>query len=105
MMDGCIAISSMTRPCRDGGRDAIGIYRFGPKRDPIAIDFALEAKCKGMESGVGVRLVGAADFAFAPPAVRRSGYHILLGRARVQRIAGRRTSCNRDFGPGTLPRS
>jgi len=55
LMDGRIAISSMTRPYRDGGRDAIGVYRFGPKGDPIAIDFALEAKCKGIDSGVGVK--------------------------------------------------
>jgi hypothetical protein len=55
MMDGRIEISSVTRRYRDGGRDAIGVYRFGPKADPIAIDFALEAKCKGIESGVGVK--------------------------------------------------
>jgi hypothetical protein len=37
MMDGRIAISSMTRPYRDGGRDAIRVYRLGPKGDPIRI--------------------------------------------------------------------
>lgn len=55
MMGGRIEISSITRRYRDGGRDAVGLYRFGPKNDPIAIDFALEAKCKGIESGVGVK--------------------------------------------------
>jgi hypothetical protein len=55
MMDGRIQISEVTRPYRDGGRDAIGMYQFGPKADPIAIDFALEAKCKPLKRGVGVK--------------------------------------------------
>jgi hypothetical protein len=58
MMDGRLQITEVTRRHRDGGRDAIGVYRFGPKADPIAIDFALEAKCKGIESGVGVKELG-----------------------------------------------
>jgi hypothetical protein len=35
----------VTRPSRDGGRDAIGQYAIGPPADPIRLDFALEAKC------------------------------------------------------------
>lgn len=45
----------MTRPSRDGGRDAIGTYRLGPPSDLILIDFALEAKCYAPQSSVGVR--------------------------------------------------
>jgi hypothetical protein len=45
----------MTRPSRDGGRDAVGQYRLGPASDPIKIDFALEAKCYGPLNSVGVR--------------------------------------------------
>lgn len=45
----------MTRPSRDGGRDAVGQYRLGPANDPIKIDFALEAKCYGPLNSVGVR--------------------------------------------------
>lgn len=45
----------MTRPSRDGGRDAVGQYRLGPAGDPIKIDFALEAKCYGPLNSVGVR--------------------------------------------------
>lgn len=45
----------MTRPSRDGGRDAIGTYRLGPPSDLIRIDFALEAKCYAPHSSVGVR--------------------------------------------------
>ena len=47
----------VTRPSRDGGRDAIGSYVVGPDADPIAIDFALEAKCYAMTSSVGVKEV------------------------------------------------
>ncbi|MFD3406700.1 restriction endonuclease [Kribbella sp. NPDC058693] len=45
----------VTRPSRDGGRDAIGKYMLGPPSDPIAIDFALEAKCYSPDTSVGVR--------------------------------------------------
>lgn len=34
----------ITRPTRDGGRDAIGKYRIGPDSEPISLDWALEAK-------------------------------------------------------------
>jgi hypothetical protein len=47
----------MTKPSRDGGRDAIGTYRIGPPDDLIRIDFALEAKCYAAHSSVGVREV------------------------------------------------
>ncbi|WP_051897753.1 restriction endonuclease [Sciscionella sediminilitoris] len=45
----------LTRPSRDGGRDAIGKYHLGPPTDRIAIDFALEAKCYAPTNPVGVR--------------------------------------------------
>jgi Restriction endonuclease AspBHI N-terminal len=35
----------VTRPWRDGGRDAVGEYLLGPHSDPVAVEFALEAKC------------------------------------------------------------
>ena len=35
----------VTRPWRDGGRDAVGDYLLGPDADPVAVEFALEAKC------------------------------------------------------------
>lgn len=47
----------VTRPSRDGGRDAVGAYVLGPPASPISIDFALEAKCYGPGNGVGVREV------------------------------------------------
>jgi hypothetical protein len=48
----------VTRPSRDGGRDAVGKYRLGPGVDPIILEFALEAKCYDPDGGgLGVRLV------------------------------------------------
>ena len=47
----------VTRPSRDGGRDAIGKYSLGPPDDLVRIDFALEAKCYGPLNSVGVREV------------------------------------------------
>jgi hypothetical protein len=45
----------VTRPSRDGGRDAVGEYVIGPASDPVAIDFALEAKCYGATTSVRVK--------------------------------------------------
>jgi hypothetical protein len=45
----------VTRPWRDGGRDAIGDYLIGPASDRVAVEFALEAKCYSPGNGVGVR--------------------------------------------------
>ncbi|MFF9557047.1 restriction endonuclease [Streptomyces albus] len=45
----------VTRPSRDGGRDAVGTYMLGPTTNPISIDFALEAKCYSPSHSVGVR--------------------------------------------------
>jgi AspBHI-like restriction endonuclease/restriction endonuclease len=44
----------VTRPWRDGGRDAVGNYHLGPNLDPLAVEFALEAKCYGPDNSVGV---------------------------------------------------
>lgn len=45
----------VTRPWRDGGRDAIGTYKIGENSGGIEVDFALEAKCYSMSKGVGVK--------------------------------------------------
>lgn len=49
-----IATLDVTRPSRDGGRDAIGQMRLGRGASAILVDFALEAKCYATGS-VGVR--------------------------------------------------
>lgn len=48
----------LTRPWRDGGRDAIGLYtiKTGGKVNPVLkIDCALEAKCYSPQNSVGVK--------------------------------------------------
>ncbi len=50
-----VAQLDVTRPSRDGGRDAVGKVRMGTGPGAIVIDFALEAKCYGPSNSVGVR--------------------------------------------------
>jgi len=45
----------LTRPTRDGGRDAIGQFRIGEGPSAVDIDFALEAKCYAINKPVGVK--------------------------------------------------
>lgn len=45
----------LTRPWRDGGRDGLGKYRICLPETYITVEFALEAKCKELANGVGVR--------------------------------------------------
>lgn len=47
----------VTRPSRDGGRDAVGKLELGPSEDPVHLGFALEAKCYAPDNGVDVRMV------------------------------------------------
>ncbi len=52
-----VARLDLTRPWRDGGRDGIGRLRIGRSPAAIEVDFALEAKCYGVNNAVGVREV------------------------------------------------
>ena len=57
-MDGNFVDFSLTRPWRDGGRDAIGYYSIsagGKANYPLRIDCALEAKCYAPDNAVHVR--------------------------------------------------
>ena len=45
----------LTRPVRDGGRDAIGKYLIGRKTSSVLVDFSIEAKCYNTSNSVGVR--------------------------------------------------
>lgn len=55
LMDPNIVSIDVTRPWRDGGRDAVGLYRIGTSSDNIEVEFALEAKCFDINNSVGVR--------------------------------------------------
>ena len=50
-----IAALDLTRPSRDGGRDAVGQLRIGAGAASVLVDFAMEAKCYAPTSPVGVR--------------------------------------------------
>ncbi|MFT3987958.1 restriction endonuclease [Aestuariivirga sp.] len=50
-----IAGMDVTRPSRDGGRDAVGLLRVGSGPSSILVDFALEAKCYTPPTAVGVK--------------------------------------------------
>jgi hypothetical protein len=45
----------LTRPYRDGGRDATGVYHIGKGQSSIEVTFALEAKCYSPSTSVGVK--------------------------------------------------
>lgn len=55
LMDENIISCDNTRPWRDGGRDAIGVYRIGKGQAYTDVKFALEAKCYKLTSGCGVK--------------------------------------------------
>jgi hypothetical protein len=57
LMDKNFVSFDLTRPSRDGGRDAVGLYRIGHGVSAILVDFALEAKCYDTKNSVGVREV------------------------------------------------
>lgn len=50
-----IITCDLTRPWRDGGRDATGTFHIGHGPSAIEVEFALEAKCYSPDSGVGVK--------------------------------------------------
>lgn len=54
MMDDRFGEMVVTRPTRDGGRDAVGTYRIAKGPAAVTVDFALEAKCYAIDNPVGV---------------------------------------------------
>ena len=57
-MDNHFVDFNLTRPWRDGGRDAIGYYSInsgGKVNAPLKIECALEANCYSENNGVGVK--------------------------------------------------
>lgn len=50
-----IVTMDLTRPSRDGGRDAIGSFRIGSGPSSVLVEFALEAKCYDASNSVGVK--------------------------------------------------
>ena len=50
-----IVTCDRTRPWKDGGRDATGIFRIGTTQSYTDVEFALEAKCKEIDIGSTVK--------------------------------------------------
>ena len=67
----------LTRPWRDGGRDAVGKVRLGRDRASIAVNFALEAKCYSK------RGVGVADVSRLISRIRHREFGILVTTSHV----------------------
>lgn len=57
MMDNNFEEFDLTRPWRDGGRDALAKYRIGTNHNPLLVDCAVEAKCYSPDNAVGVKEV------------------------------------------------
>jgi hypothetical protein len=89
---------TMTRPRRDGGRDAIGVLRVGPDTDAIELDFALEAKRYGATAGVGVRDVAPPHIPNPTSDVRRPRHDIFSRQAGVRGASVRRAPDRRHCG-------
>lgn len=54
-MDKNFELFELTRPWRDGGRDATAKYRIGSTQNPVLVDCAIEAKCYAEDISVGVK--------------------------------------------------
>lgn len=72
----------LTRPVRDGGRDAIGRYLIGSSASSIAVVFSMEAKCYNPSNSVGVR-----DLSRLISRLRHRQFGILVTTSWVNRQA------------------
>lgn len=54
LLDSNVATYDLTRPSRDGGRDAVGIYKVGLPDNAVSVEFAIEAKCYAPDNSVKV---------------------------------------------------
>lgn len=55
LMDKNFISYDLTRPSRDGGRDAVGVYKIGQESNSILVSYAIEAKCHHITSSVGIK--------------------------------------------------
>lgn len=77
LMDSNFFSFELTRPTRDGGRDAIGLYRIGHGASAISVEFTLEAKCYAPDNRVGVKEISRLISMTSIPSVRRSCHDFL----------------------------
>jgi hypothetical protein len=89
LLDPNLLVDEITRPAVDGGRDAIGRYRLGPRTDPIYMDFALEAKCycPGLREGEVRNSVGVRETSRLISRLRYRQFGILITTSVVAKQA------------------
>ena len=79
-------IDEITRPSRDGGRDAVGRYVLGMGTDPVYVDFSLEAKCyRPPLNGNRGGNVGVKDVARLISRIRNRQFGVLVTTSVVGR--------------------
>ena len=83
-----VLIDEITRAAIDGGRDAIGRYRLGINKDPIYVEFSLEAKCydPGYETNRPTT-VGVKDVSRLISRLRHRQFGVLVTTSAVARQA------------------
>jgi len=83
-----VVVDEITRPVRDGGRDAVGRYRLGVEADPVHVDFALEAKCynPGIAGG-RPSLLGVKEVARLIARLRHRQFGVIVTTSAVGRQA------------------
>lgn len=96
LMDKNFFSFNLTRPSRDGGRDAIGLYRVGHGASAIFVDFALEAKCYDLKKFIWCQGVVALDLSAKTSSVWSDCHNIIFKLSSLSRIEGRRASCYCD---------
>lgn len=83
-----VSIDLITRPTMDGGRDAIGRYRFGLADDPVHVKFALEAKCyRPRIHGSKANSIGVTEVARLISRLRHREFGVLVTTSVISKQA------------------
>ena len=96
MHDPKVIIDELTRPVRDGGRDAVGRYSLGLSSDPVYVEFALEAKCyRPPTSSERATAVGVREVSRLVSRIRHRQFGVLvttsvIGRQAYEEVRGDR---------------
>lgn len=82
-----VVINQITRKSRDGGKDAIGMYKLGSINDPIYFEFALEAKCYNPGYEKKINRVGVKEVSRLISRIRHRQFGILVTTSAVSKQA------------------
>lgn len=88
MHDDKVVIDEITRGAVDGGRDAVGRYLLGLNRDPVFVEFSLEAKCyKPKIKGHKASTVGVEQVSRLISRIRHRQFGVLVTTSVIARQA------------------